>query len=222
MKIRYHVSDRFGGVSPAPYRSLNIAYHTGDDPDNVSCNRQILFETLAIPEAQFANQIHGAEVRYIDNFIPPPRCDGLVTDKPHIPLAIMSADCYGVLLYDEEAGVIAALHAGRKGASEGIVKNGIEAMRELGAKRIQAVIGPGIGVCCYEISPEMAAGYERRFIKKGRFLDIKRIIYEDLKESGVEFIHDYNVCTACDRTYYSYRREGVTGRFANIIWMEDA
>ena len=221
MKIHYHISDRFGGVSDAPYNWLNIAFHTGDDPKKVERNRQILYDAIGIQKAQFADQIHGTLIRYIDHFIAPPGCDGLITDRAGIPLAVMSADCFAVLLFDQKAGVIAALHAGRSGATQGIVREGIERMRELGARDIEAVIGPGIGACCYEISPKMAAKYPSRFIKNGRFLDIKQIIYEDLKEGGVESIKDFDICTACDERYYSYRRDGTTGRFASIIWMEE-
>ncbi|MRI59301.1 MAG: peptidoglycan editing factor PgeF [Epsilonproteobacteria bacterium] len=221
MRVGHYISDRYGGVSLAPYSSLNIAYHTGDDPKAVERNRQILFQKANITQAQFAHQIHGTQIRYIDKISSAPHCDGLITDRANLPLAIMSADCFGVLLYDEAAGVIAALHAGRSGASEGIVKKGIAKLNEFGAKNPHAIIGPGIHVCCYEISPQLAAQYPKRFIKKDRFLDIKKIIYEDLKEGGVESIYDYNICTACDKRYYSYRREGVTGRFATIIWMEE-
>ncbi len=222
MKIRYHISDRFGGVSQEPYNWLNLAYHSGDDPKKVAQNRQILFKKLGISQAQFANQIHSTRVLLIDDFItPPPECDGFITTKANLPLAIMSADCFGVLLFDSTNHIIAALHAGRAGATQGIVKKALKMMRSLGAKEIEAILSPGIHQCCYEISAEMASQYPKRFIKNGRFLDIKQIIYEDLQRGGVESIKDYNICTCCDERYYSYRREGVTGRFVSIIWMEE-
>ena len=222
MKIKYFISNRFGGVSEPPFDSLNIAYHVGDEKKCVAKNRAILFQKAGIKNAQFANQIHSDTICYIDSFIMPPNCDGLITDKPNIPLAIMSADCYGVLLYDEKAKVIAALHAGRAGATKGIVQKALQMMREkFCANNIEAVISPGIGVCCYEISEELAATYPHEFIKNSRFLDIKAMIYKELKEDGVEYIQDYNICTCCNKNYFSYRRDKRTGRFASIIWMEE-
>ncbi len=219
MKINYLITDRTGGVSAPPYESLNIAYHVGDDPEAVRRNREIVAQKTGVQAIQYANQIHGKEVRYIEHLIEPaPECDGFVTDRPGIGLAIMSADCYGVLLFDPK-GIIAAVHAGRAGATLGIVTEAIEKMRDLGALTIHAVISPGIHRCCYEISSELAAQYEPKYIY-GRHLDIKALLYDQLRAENVESITDYAICTACDRRYYSYRRDGTTGRFASIIWME--
>ena len=222
MRVKYFISDRADGVSASPYDSLNIAYHVGDDATSVGQNRQILYEKAGIEMAQFANQVHGDKICYIDRFITPPDCDGLITDKPNIPLAIMSADCYGVLLFDQNVGVIAALHAGRAGATKGIVQKAILMMQnQFGAKDIEAIISPGIGACCYEISESLAKCYPQRFIKNGRFLDIKAMIYEQLKRMNVESIYNEDICTCCDTRYFSYRRDGRTGRFASVIWMEE-
>ena len=220
MRINYFISDRFGGVSAPPYESLNIAYHVGDDPKAVARNRTLLAQKAGITKIQFASQVHGNEVRYIESLIEPaPECDGFVTDKPGIGLAIMSADCFGVLLFDPK-GIIAAVHAGRAGATLGIVTEAITAMRTLGAQNISAIISPGIHQCCYEISPQLAKSYNPKYLQ-GRHLDIKALLYDQLRAENVESITDFAICTACNRRYYSYRREGRTGRFASIIWMEE-
>ncbi|BCD67205.1 peptidoglycan editing factor PgeF [Nitratiruptor sp. YY09-18] len=221
MQIKYFISDRFGGVSKPPYNELNIAFHTGDKPEDVMQNRQILFQKAGINNAQFANQVHGNSVIVLDEYIDPPECDGFITTKPNIALAIMSADCFGVLLYDPKSYIIGAVHAGRAGAQLEIVSNAIESMQHLGAKEIRAVISPGIHSCCYEVGEEILQKTPARFIKRGRFLDIKAMIYEQLHQKGVSYIHDQQICTCCDTRYYSYRREGRTGRFASIIWMEE-
>ena len=216
--IRHFISDRFGGVSKPPYHELNIALHVGDDPAAVAKNRKLLFEKAGIEDAVFMNQIHSCNIQYVDH-ICTPTCDGLITDRPNLPLAVMSADCYGVLLFDEQKGVIAALHAGRKGAMGGIVTKALEMMQnDFGAKRMQAVISPGIGVCCYEVGEEILTSVNKRYIQ-GKHLNIKKMIVDQLREFGVEY-HDYGICTACSKNYYSYRREGVTGRFASIIWRQ--
>ncbi len=222
MQIQHFISDRFGGVSEPPYNWLNIAMHTGDEPTRVEQNRQILYQKAGIVRAQFANQIHSNTIVEIDKFIPPPSCDGFITTKARLPLAIMSADCFGVLLYDKGTRVIAALHAGRVGATREIVAKAMQLMQNrYGAVNISAIISPGIHSCCYEVSSQLASSYPKRFIKRGRFLDIKGMIYEQLEQNRVESIKDYNICTCCSSEYYSYRRDGVTGRFASIIWMEE-
>ncbi|SMC08745.1 peptidoglycan editing factor PgeF [Nitratiruptor tergarcus] len=221
MQIKYFISDRFGGVSKPPFHELNIALHTGDDPEDVIQNRKILFQKAGIKNAQFADQIHSNKVIILDKYNAPLQCDGFITTKPNLALAIMSADCFGVLLYDSINFIIGAVHAGRAGAQQGIVTNAIEIMYQLGAQEIRAVISPGIHSCCYEVGEEILQKTPSRFIKRGRFLDIKAMIYEQLHKKGVSYIKDLNICTCCDRRYYSYRREGRTGRFASIIWMEE-
>ena len=188
MRIRHFISDRFGGVSTAPYDSLNIAFHVGDDPENVERNRQILYQKAGIHKAQFADQIHSDKILTLDRFIDPPACDGFITTVPNLPLAVMGADCFGVLLYDPEHFVIAALHAGRAGAMQGIVTKAINKMRSLGARNIDAIIGPGIHSCCYEVGPQILKITPARFIKNGTHIDIKGIIYEQLHEEGVRYI----------------------------------
>ncbi len=222
MRIKHFISDRYGGVSKPPYNWLNIAMHVGDSALDVKRNRQILYKKAGITNAQFANQVHGDMIVEINDFIVPPSCDGLITTQFSLPLAIMSADCFGVLLYDNNAKVIAALHAGRMGATKQIVAKAMHLMRNrYGATNISAIISPGIHSCCYEVSLELASQYPNRFIKRGRYLDIKAIIYEQLEQNRVESIRDYNICTCCSSDYYSYRRDKKTGRFASIIWMEE-
>ena len=222
MQIQYFISDRFGGISKPPYNWLNIAMHVGDNALNVEQNRKILYKKAGIKNAQFANQVHGDRIVEITEFITPPSCDGFITTKASLPLAIMSADCFGVLLYDKSAKVIAALHAGRAGTTKQIVAKAMQLMQKrYGATNISAIISPGIHSCCYEIDQNLAIQYPRRFIKKDRFLDIKAMIYEQLEQNRIQSIKDYNICTCCSSEYYSYRREKQTGRFASIIWMEE-
>ncbi len=217
MKIRIFVSDRQKGVSSPPYESLNIALHVGDDPKRVHVNREILKKEAGIEAIQFMEQIHSDEIVTIESLIHSPKCDGLITTTPNLALAVMSADCYGVLLFGD--GVIAALHAGRRGAMKRIVSKALVRMRELGAKNTSAFLSPGIGVCCYEVGQEIITKTERRYVK-GKRIDIKKMIYDQLREGGVEYIQDMDICTCCTHDYFSYRREGVTGRFASLIWME--
>ncbi len=219
MRVRYLITNRWGGVSKAPYHTLNLAMHVQDDPKSVQTNRQILAKKIGHP-IQFADQIHGDRIWVLDKLIAPPRCDGLLTQKAGIALAILSADCYGVLLFDKESSTIAALHAGREGASKGIVSKAIQLMRERHASRnISAILSPGICQKCYDVG-DLAKHYPKRFLQ-GTHLDVKGMIEEQLREHGVQW-RDFGVCTSCDPNYFSYRRDGVTGRFASLIWMEEA
>ncbi len=219
MKIGYLVTDRWGGVSKPPYQSFNLALHVGDNPADVAINRQILAKRVGYP-IQYANQVHGDDICVIDRLLPTPTCDGLITQTPNLALAILTADCYGVLLFDQKASTIAALHAGRAGAAKGIVSKAITLMQKrYGCKDITAILSPGICQKCYDIG-NLAKVYPKRFLQ-GTHLDIKAMIEEQLREGGVEW-RDLGICTSCDPNYFSYRRDGVTGRFASVIWMEEA
>ncbi len=219
MKIRYLVTDRWGGVSEPPYHSLNLALHVGDDPQKVAINRQILAKRVGHP-IQYAHQIHGDEIAIINRIIDPPACDGLLTQKANMALAILTADCYGVLLFDQKRSTIAALHAGRAGAAKGIVSKAITFMhKRYNCQNISAILSPGICQKCYDIG-DLSKEYPKRFLH-GSHLDVKAMIEEQLREGGVEW-RDFGICTSCDPDYFSYRRDGVTGRFVSVIWMEEA
>ncbi len=218
MKIRYLVTDRWGGVSEPPYHTLNLALHVGDDPQKVAINRQILAKRVGHP-IQYANQVHGDRIAVVDRIIDPPTCDGLLTQKANLALAILTADCYGVLLFDQKRSTIAALHAGRAGAAKGIVSKALSLMKErYGCEDIAAILSPGICQKCYDIG-NLAKTYPKRFLH-GTHLDVKAMIEEQLREGGVEW-RDFGICTSCDPDYFSYRRDGATGRFASVIWMEE-
>ncbi len=229
MKIETLFTDRSGGASSPPYDSLNLAYHTGDDPALVERNRRVLKKRVGIEKVVFMEQVHGCEVAVVDTNSPStlPSCDAVVTSASNIALAVMVADCIPILLSDSDRGVIAAVHAGRNGTFLNIAAKTVRKMaKEFGSdpKRIEAKLGPSIHGCCYEVSEELAQialknfGYE---YVNGRYLDLQGINEKQLIEAGVKKsnIEISPICTCCDKNYFSYRREGVTGRFAGIIWM---
>jgi len=218
MRVRYLITDRWGGVSKPPYHTLNLALHVGDDPQKVAINRQILPKRVG-HSIQYANQVHGDEIAVVDRIIDPPTCDGLLTQRANLALAILTADCYGVLLFDQKRSTIAALHAGRAGATKGIVSKALSLMKErYRCEDIAAILSPGICQKCYDIG-DLAKEYPKRFLH-GSHLDVKAMIEEQLREGGVEW-RDFGICTSCDPDYFSYRRDGATGRFASVIWMEE-
>ncbi|BBG66825.1 uncharacterized conserved protein [Hydrogenimonas sp.] len=230
MKAFTLFTDRHGGVSPAPYSSFNLAYHTGDDPALVDRNRKILTDITTLPLI-FMEQVHGDAIAVADENSPStiPGCDAVVTTRRDIALAVMTADCIPILLYDETAGTAAAVHAGRSGTFLNIASKCVGVMVERFGCRpenIAARFGPSIRSCCYEISAEMAETVEKRFGKEymnGRYLDLQKLNRNLLLDAGLEEgnIEISEICTCCSADHFSYRREGVTGRCAGVIWMRE-
>lgn len=229
MSIETSFTDRHGGVSKAPFDTFNLAFHTGDDPNAVRKNRSRLRESIGIETIVWMDQVHGDHIEVVTSFRPEPvaSCDAVVTDRKGLALAVMVADCIPILMYDPDREVIAALHAGRKGTLLNIASKTVETMVErfdAGPDRIRAMLGPSIHVCCYEVGPDIAAEIRKnhgsRYVND-RSLDLQELNRDQLVEAGVQprNIEVSPICTCCDRNYFSYRREGVTGRFAGIIWM---
>jgi polyphenol oxidase len=209
-------STRRGGVSTGPYASLNLGMLTADDPANVEENRRRLCAALGVDPARLAmnRQVHAATV----NRAAPGRRDrdgdGLWTDEPGVPMLKVTADCLPIALARANGlPALALLHAGRLGLLEGIVEAGVAA---LGGSLV-AIVGPGIGPCCYEVGAEIRAAFRSRYgqgVLRGRKLDIWAAAEAALREAGVVRVDRADVCTSCNpRDYFSHRRDGgVTGR----------
>jgi len=215
-------TDRRGGVSRAPYDSLNLALHVGDMSDDVRRNRASL--PITASAVQFMNQTHGDVVVTIDSYSEiDPSCDALITTTPGLALAVLVADCIPLLLSSPT--VIAAVHVGRKGLVNGIAVKTINQMRALGATSIHAQLGASICGECYEVPADMAQ--EVSLIHPHAFsqtktltpaLDLPRALIADLEKSDVSYEATMD-CTVENDSYFSYRRESITGRFAGIIWI---
>lgn len=209
-------TDRRGGESLGVYESLNLALHVGDDPSTVARNRSV------IGEAQFMNQVHGDSVLVIDSVDgQTPTCDGLITTKPNLQLAVMVADCIPLLLISKEA--VGAIHVGRAGLVNRIALKAIQAMRSIGAIDIHAILGPSICGRCYEVPFEMQQEvmqeHPRAYAttRKGTpALDLPKALIADLVAAGVSY-EASTVCTFEDELYFSHRRQNPTGRFAGVV-----
>lgn len=236
-RIRFAFSDRHGGVSVAPYGSLNLADHVGDDPRVVASNRALAARSLGLePEhVVYLTQVHGAEVVRADGPWPDarPEADASVTGVPGLALAILVADCTPVLLADPEAGVVAVAHAGRPGMAAGVVPATVGRMRELGAEpeRIIAHTGPAVCGSCYEVPEAMRAQVAERVpeswavTRQGTAaVDVPGGVWAQLRAVGIaeHNAHRSPVCAMESADHYSYRREGVTGRFAGFAWIDGA
>ncbi len=237
-RVREFFTNRRGGFSVAPYDSFNLGLHVGDDEDTVRRNRHRLAENLDLRPDQcvFMEQIHSPTVTVVDSLddIPldvagtrtAPATDALVTTTTQCALVVLVADCVPVLLADEQAGVIAAAHAGRMGARNGIVKKSIAQMEALGAKRehIHALIGPAASGAQYEVPQAMAHDVDKHLpgsatrTKEGTAgLDLRAGIVRQLYGMGGTAVDSYPACTISDREFYSYRREQTTGRQAGVV-----
>lgn len=233
-RVRRVLSLRTGGSSAAPYASFNLGDHVGDDPAAVRRNRERLAGALGMGTERLVwmEQVHGREVRFVDRpeELPVAMTDAVVTTTPRLALNVLTADCVPVLLWDDEAGVIAAAHAGRHGVRLGIVPRTVQVMVEAGARpdRITALLGPAICGQCYEVPPQMqddveahAPGSAVRTRVRTTGLDLRAGILGQLATAGVDQVQVDSRCTAEDDTLYSYRRDGRTGRQTAVIWIDE-
>jgi len=225
---------RHGGISKVPYSDANLAFHVGDNPDDVLKNHDLLADKLGFNRHSLIHmrQIHSDKIVIVDeslNFDTPPECDALITNIPNIPLMVMSADCTGILIYDPIHKAIGAVHAGRAGALNGILPKTIEAMHQAFKSHkedLHIVLGPSIGGCCYEVNETIAQecekkGYANALRREDEkvFLDVNTILLAQLKELEIKNVEVINHCTSCRcDEYFSYRAEEQrTGRLAGVI-----
>ncbi|PTR32206.1 hypothetical protein C8K36_1011258 [Rhodococcus sp. OK519] len=233
VRVRRVVTSRSGGVSAPPYDSFNLGDHVGDDPAAVEANRRRLADGIGLPFERLVwmEQIHSRNVTVVDGPQdgPVPTTDALVTREPGLALVTLSADCVPILLSDDEAGVIAAVHAGRIGARIGIVPKVIGAMIEQGARpeRIGAFLGPAASGRQYEVPAAMQADVEKflpgsatRTVKGTPGLDLRAGLRRQLLAAGISGVAEDPRCTIEDRALFSHRREAPTGRLAAVIWMD--
>ncbi|MGH3929698.1 MAG: peptidoglycan editing factor PgeF [Pseudonocardiaceae bacterium] len=232
-RIRRVVTTRDGGRSGPPYASFNLGAHVGDRPEAVAANRERLAIGVGLPADRliWMEQVHGRTVAVVDagRSEPVPATDGLVTAEPGLAVVVLVADCVPVLLADPVAKVVGAVHAGRVGASIGVLPAALEAMQRLGARteRIQVLLGPAACGQCYEVPVQMQVevaaqlpGSACRTRRGTAGLDLRAGLWRQLVDAGVTRIGVDPRCTIEDPTLYSYRREGTTGRLAALTWFE--
>ena len=222
---------------------FSLALHTGEDVQSIISNRMALSNTLEkeCDPLYFivAQQTHSDHIKVIKKSVTRgwnslsdaiEECDALVTNIPHVLLTILTADCVPILLFDPKQEVVAAVHAGWRGSKAEIVKKTVQKMTEIfgcNPSNIKAGIAPAIGGCCYEVGKEVAKhffhmpnAYQQK--KEKYMLDLPSVNKIQLLKSGLkeENIEISAICTACDENYFSYRREGETGRFAGFIMLK--
>ncbi len=232
-RIRRVVTARAGGFSTGPYESFNLGDHVGDDPEAVRRNRIRLADEIGVDPTRMVwmEQIHSRNVTRVDGLVtqPVPATDALVTTTENLALAVLSADCVPLLLSDERAGVIAAVHAGRIGARTGIVPRVLEEMERAGAtiSRIGGFLGPAASGRQYEVPADMQADVDKHLpgsatwtVKNTPGLDLRAGIRRQLLAAGVSAVAQDPRCTIEDVALFSHRRGAPTGRLASVIWMD--
>lgn len=213
-------TNRLGGVSKDPFTSANLGDHVGDEAASVLENRAQLESQIGMPIV-FMNQVHGDTVVLVEEKTDTPTCDALITTERKLAVAVMVADCIPLLLKSDVA--VAAVHVGRKGLMNGVARKTIDAMRDLGAEVIHSYIGPNICGSCYEVGADIFNEVVSKYPssdssnRTGKAtLDLVSGLKTDLKDT---VLLDLSSCVLEDKNSFSYRRDGITGRQAGVIWL---
>lgn len=210
--VSVRFTDRHGGVSAAPFDSLNLAARVGDDPAAVEDNRARVASASGfdLDALRLAKQVHGAEVLDVGFGSDPVagEADVLTTSERGVTVGILTADCTPVIVAGE--GRVAVAHAGWRGLVAGAVEAAVAAVGRVSA----AWVGPSIHACCYEVGPEVVDAFRDRGLPVAApdRVDPGRAAVVALRHCGVGHIASSTDCTSCDARYFSYRRDGLTGR----------
>lgn len=226
--VRALQTTRLGGVSVAPYDSLNLGTHVGDAPLIVARNRMLL-NSLLPSEPVWLEQVHGIAVANADLAGCQIQADACIARQKASVCVVMTADCLPVLLCDRQGTVVGAAHAGWKGLAAGVIESSVNAMAvEPGS--LMAWLGPAIGPQAFEVGDEVRAEFVARhpdaaaaFVpaQSGKwFADLYALARLRLESLGIAQIYGGDRCTYTEREqFFSYRRDGVTGRMGSFIWL---
>ena len=231
LPVPHGFTTRLGGISEGPFQSLNLSAATGDAPERVAENQRRVLSLFGHPPVAGLKQVHGTEIHRVEG----PGVwegDGLLTQTPGLLLWVGVADCYPLLLYHPK-GAVAALHAGWRGVVGGILPRALELLERLGLdpKETHLAIGPGIGGRCYQVGEEVAERFAQAGLDTftpdptapGKYLlDLERALLLQAERAGLlpERIYRVGLCTHCEPTLFSHRRDrGKTGRMWGLIML---
>ncbi len=229
--VRAAVTTRSGGHSGGPFASMNLGGHVGDDPETVAANRARLRAALRLPaEPLWLTQVHGAAVARFGEDVSAPRADAAVAMGPRQVCAVLVADCLPVIFAARDGGAVGIAHAGWRGLAAGVLEQTLAAL-ERPAGDVLAWLGPCIGPQAFEVGEEVRQAFVaadpasgRRFAPNPRgrwWADLAGLARDRLASAGLTEIHGGGGCTYEDPArFFSYRRDGVTGRFAALVWRE--
>jgi polyphenol oxidase len=227
--LRAVQTTRSGGVSAGPWESLNLALHTGDDPEAVHRNRALLSQALGLPRVPiWPIQVHGAAVTDTTAMTGAVEADAVVARAPGHVCSVQTADCLPVLFASLDGQSVAAAHAGWRGLASGVLEATLDAMGHA-PETVTAWLGPAIGPASFEVGPEVraafvadqasATGAFRSGTGDRWFADIYHLARLRLERAGLRDIHGGGRCTFTEsETFFSYRRDRTCGRMATLIW----
>jgi len=231
--VRALSTTRIGGVSSAPFKSFNLAHHVGDHSESVQRNRKLLEREWLLPDApHWLNQTHSTDVIELSDKVESVDADAAWTEQKSTVCAVLTADCLPLLFYHPEEQKVAAVHAGWRGLLDGVIENTLDAMTDF-PEQMKVWLGPAIGPDVFEVGPEVREQFmdvnsasESCFtaiIGTDKYLaDIYALARMRLQKIGIQSIKGGDYCTYSDsQRFYSYRRDGTTGRQATIIWMDE-
>ncbi len=221
---------RTGGFSQGKFASLNLALHVPDDRAHVLANRELIKKQLSLPSAPvWLQQTHSTQVVCADFIKGAVEADASYTRRKNIVCTILTADCLPLLLCNQQGTYIAAIHAGWRGLLTGIIEN---TLLTAPTAQLFAWLGPAIGAECFEVGTEVRTAFIdkspdfksafTRLSKEKYFADIYQLARIILKKLGVQAIYGGHYCTFTEtERFYSYRRDGQTGRMASFIWLSE-
>lgn len=230
--VRAVSTTRQGGISKSPYDGLNLGDHVGDEPASVWRNRDHLQQQLKLPSSPaWLQQVHGTHIHsLVTSLQQPVTADASVTVRRGLVCAVMTADCLPLLLCDRTGRKVAAIHAGWRGLCAGIIEKTIQQM-QLPVDQLLVWLGPAIGPQAFEVGGDVRDAFvaqdgraNEAFVQRDEchwLADIYLLARQRLMKQGVEAVFGGEFCTHSQaELFYSYRRDGTTGRMASLIWME--
>ena len=220
------VTTRTGGFSQGPWASMNLGTNSGDYQADVLQNRDLLGRDLPA-DPLWLNQVHGTSVVVNDGLqVKTPEADAQVAFDPGRVCAVLTADCLPVLLCNRSGDRVAAAHAGWRSLAGGVLAETVKAL-ECEPSDIMAWLGPAIGPAAYEVGDDVVKHFGDEFPRGFRrsgdrwLMDLYALARIKLEAVGVNSVHGGGFCTWTDsQRFYSYRRDGVTGRMASLVWIE--
>ncbi|MDH5369328.1 MAG: peptidoglycan editing factor PgeF [Gammaproteobacteria bacterium] len=233
--IKAGTTIRHGGVSTTPYTSFNLATHVGDELAAVNQNRATLSRRLSLPcEPHWLEQIHSTTVVLLPNEDVIPKADAVYTSETNIVCAVMTADCLPLLITDEQGSCVAAIHAGWRGLCDGVIESTIKKL-PVEPESLLVWLGPAIGPDVYEVGKEVYDAFQladhdsdasqQAFTPTAEqhwLLDMYYMARVRLNNIGVSQIYGGTRCTFSEKEqFFSYRRDGATGRMASLIWISN-
>ena len=221
---------RHGGVSTSPYTSFNLGQHVGDDPATVEANRQRLIALASLPEPpRWLTQVHANKVITSQNWSTGTHADGLFSCTDHHVCSILTADCLPILLCNTQGTEICALHAGWRSLAQNIIAKACQHFKT-DMTQLMAWLGPAIGPQHFEVGPDVYQAFcdhsdiahlaFKQQDKQHYLADLYQLARQHLTQLGITAIYGGSYCTyQHDTQFFSYRRQGVTGRMASLIWL---